>query len=92
MNSEPFIIKNGLIVTVNENDDIFSGDIYISENRITDVAPEIARSESNLFDASDYIVIPGFVQTHTRSFVYSRLQRMACARAEAASASLPRTR
>jgi len=58
------LLKNGLILTVNENSDIFPGDILIKGNTIEQIAEKIDISDAASFDASGYIVMPGFIQTH----------------------------
>lgn len=58
------VIKNGLILTVNEQSDVFRGDLLIEDSKIVKIAHRIDEAKAEIFDASDYIVMPGFVQTH----------------------------
>ncbi len=58
------LIKNGLILTVNDNSDVFRGDLLINDSQIVNISGNIDATEAHIFDASDYIVMPGFVQTH----------------------------
>ena len=58
------LIKNGLIVTVNDNAQVFNGDILIEDNLISQIGTDIKDENAKIFDASEYIVTPGFVQTH----------------------------
>ncbi|MFD2618443.1 5'-deoxyadenosine deaminase [Terrilactibacillus laevilacticus] len=59
------LIKNAEIITMNQNDDIFIGDILINEDRIEDIAPNLSsNSVDKVIDATHRTVIPGFVQTH----------------------------
>lgn len=64
MNGNTLLIKNGTIVTVNRGMEIFSGDILIENNRIRSVAPHIDVPTKATFNAEDFVIVPGFVQTH----------------------------
>lgn len=64
MNTPSVLIKNGLIVTVNDKSDVFRGDLLIENGRITSIDKSLSSPDAVTFDASDYIVSPGFVQTH----------------------------
>lgn len=58
------LIKNGTIVTMNKDRDIFKGDILIQDNKITKVEDNINNTVDDVIDAKDKIIIPGFIQTH----------------------------
>jgi len=58
------LIKNGLIVTVNEKSEVFTGDILIEDDKIFKIDKSITDDNAEIFDGSEYIVTPGFVQTH----------------------------
>jgi 5-methylthioadenosine/S-adenosylhomocysteine deaminase len=58
------LIKNGLIVTANNNSEVFKGDILIEDDLISKIDAEIHVNNIQIFDASEYILTPGFVQTH----------------------------
>lgn len=60
----PLLIKNGLLVTVNNNSDVYTGDILIKDGIISKIEENLYEDTAEIFDASDYIVTPGFVQTH----------------------------
>jgi cytosine/adenosine deaminase-related metal-dependent hydrolase len=60
----PLIIKNGLIVTINGNGDIYQGDILIEDKYIREIGANLNYTNAETFDASNYIVIPGLIQTH----------------------------
>ena len=64
MPSTPILIKKGLIVTVNESSDVFLGDILVKDSRIADIGTDLNDPHATTFDASDYFITPGFVQTH----------------------------
>ena len=58
------LIKNGLIVTVNDKSEVFKGDILVEDGLISKIDNNISEESTQIFDASEYIVSPGFVQTH----------------------------
>ncbi len=62
--SHSILIKNALIVTVNPQMDVFRGDLLVRGNRIDELAPSLNISADETIDAIDYIITPGFVQTH----------------------------
>ncbi len=64
MKGKTLLIKNGTIVTVNREMEVFSGDILIENNRIRSVAPHIDVAAEDIFNAEDFVIVPGFVQTH----------------------------
>ena len=64
MPSKPILIKNGLIVTVNNSSDIFQGDILVENSTIKNIGPQIIEPDATIFDASEYFITPGFIQTH----------------------------
>jgi len=59
------LIRNGLIVTMNDALDVVRGDIWIEDSRIKSIgqAPSGARPDTTI-DAAGAIVLPGFIQTH----------------------------
>lgn len=58
------LIKNGQLVTMNGNRDIFKGDVLIEANRILSIAPEIKVENCDVIDAAGLVLIPGLIQTH----------------------------
>ena len=58
------LIKNGLIATMDEQANIFTGSLLIKDNLIQDINPQESSSDIQIFDASGFIIVPGFVQTH----------------------------
>ena len=64
MQSVPILIKNGFIVTVNSDSEVFRGDILVGDKKILKIGKNIDHQGATIFDASDYIVSPGFIQTH----------------------------
>jgi 5-methylthioadenosine/S-adenosylhomocysteine deaminase len=58
------LIKNAEIITMNENEEIITGDIYIVDDRIVEIGLSLSHSANKIIDAAGRTVIPGFVQTH----------------------------
>ncbi len=58
------LLKNAFIVTQNENREAFIGDIWVAENRIKEIAPQIDNPGIEEMDLSGYTIIPGMVQSH----------------------------
>lgn len=62
---ETILIKNAQIITMNDNEDIINGDIYIEGNVIKEIGKNLVKDHADkVIDATNRIVIPGFVQTH----------------------------
>lgn len=60
------LIKNGTIISQNENRDIFQGSIYIEDNIISEISKKNIAVEADFkIDALGQIVIPGLINTHT---------------------------
>ena len=56
------IIKNGTIVGLNQ---IYKGNIYIKDGKITAISEEYLDMESNdILDATDMMVFPGGIDAH----------------------------
>jgi 5-methylthioadenosine/S-adenosylhomocysteine deaminase len=62
MNS--ILIKNTEIVTMNAQEEIIFGDIFIEDDRIVEVGPNLSYVANKVIDATGRTVIPGFIQTH----------------------------
>lgn len=62
--TESILIKNGTIVTMDRNNSIVRGDVLIRDGRIVEIATNIDDTASEVIEASDCAVLPGFVQTH----------------------------
>ena len=61
------LIKNGTILTQNKNRDILHADILIQEDKITEVTKGIKEKTEFVIDASNKLVLPGLINTHTHS-------------------------
>jgi len=59
------LIKDGYVITMNENSDNIHADILIDDNKIKKIEANIASDEADeVINAKDKIVIPGLIQTH----------------------------
>lgn len=59
------LIKNAKIITVNSEKEILENtDILVKDGIITEIAPNIECTEAKILDASNKVVLPGFIQTH----------------------------
>ncbi|MCR6097656.1 5'-deoxyadenosine deaminase [Salipaludibacillus agaradhaerens] len=59
------LIKNAELITMNQQDDQFIGDIYIEHDTIKDIGKSLDYPEADkVIDATDRVVTPGFIQTH----------------------------
>ncbi|XMB67121.1 5'-deoxyadenosine deaminase [Mycoplasmatota bacterium zrk1] len=58
------LVKNGTIVTMNENRDQFIGDLLIEGNKIKEIAKVINVECDQVIDATNKVVIPGLIQAH----------------------------
>jgi 5-methylthioadenosine/S-adenosylhomocysteine deaminase len=58
------LIRNGLIVTMNDRFDVVEGDVSIEDGRVAAIGSSIAGRHEKTIDARGGYVLPGLVQTH----------------------------
>ena len=58
------LIKNGYLVTMDSESKRFYGDLLIEDKKIKQIAPKIDLQAESVIDATDKVVLPGFVQSH----------------------------
>lgn len=58
------MIKNAEIVTMNSKEEIFIGELFIENDRVAEIGPNLNHSADKVIDAAGKTVIPGFIQTH----------------------------
>jgi len=61
--SDPILIKNGTLVTMDQTNSVMLGDMLISDQRIQAIGAVAGRAPIEI-DARGCAVLPGFVQTH----------------------------
>ena len=58
------LLRNGLVITMNDRFDIVDGDVSIRDGRIAAIGPSIAERHERVIDARGGYVLPGLIQTH----------------------------
>jgi 5-methylthioadenosine/S-adenosylhomocysteine deaminase len=58
------LIKNGYLITMNEQDQRINADLLIEGNTIKQISPAIDVTADKVIDARSMLVLPGFVQSH----------------------------
>ena len=60
------LIRGGILVTMNAEREVFTGDLRIEGERISELGKNLkARPNEQVLDAHDCFVIPGLIQVHT---------------------------
>ncbi|MER8236323.1 amidohydrolase family protein [Streptomyces sp. NPDC094049] len=63
------LITGGTVITMDPAlGDLTRGDVLIEDGRITEVAPHIDAPDAEVIDASERIVMPGFVDNHRHAW------------------------
>jgi 5-methylthioadenosine/S-adenosylhomocysteine deaminase len=60
---EHLLIRNGLVLTM-EREQPLRADVLIENGVIVDMGPKLASPKATVFDATQHLVLPGFVDTH----------------------------
>jgi cytosine/adenosine deaminase-related metal-dependent hydrolase len=69
MASQRLLIRNGYVVSLDpEIGDLPRGDILVEGSTIAAVGPDLQAGDCEVIDATDCIVIPGFVDTHRHTW------------------------
>ncbi|GAB4034905.1 amidohydrolase family protein [Spirosoma jeollabukense] len=65
MKTNKVLLKGGCVVTMDEQRHVFKrADVLITGERITAIQPDIDADDCDIIDASNMIVMPGFIDTH----------------------------
>ena len=65
MKTNKILLKGGCVVTMDEQRHVFKrADVLITGERITAIQPDIDADDCEVIDASNMIVMPGFIDTH----------------------------
>jgi 5-methylthioadenosine/S-adenosylhomocysteine deaminase len=62
--TDSLLIRNGLIVTMNDRFDIVDGDVSIQDGRIAAIGSNLAGRHAKTIDARGGFILPGLIQTH----------------------------
>src|SRR3954471_24860761 len=58
------LVRDGLIVTMNDRFEVLQGDVSIRDGRIAAIGPGLTGSHDRTVDARGGFVLPGLIQTH----------------------------
>ncbi len=68
MNMPRTLIKGATIITMDALGDLPQGDILVTGDTLTDIAPSIHADDAQVLDASGFIIIPGLVNAHMHTW------------------------
>jgi cytosine/adenosine deaminase-related metal-dependent hydrolase len=69
MTERSVLLRGGRIISMDDSiGELPQGDVLIRDGRIAEVATSIDAPESDVFDASNMLVLPGFVDTHRHTW------------------------
>src|SRR4030081_2419425 len=59
------LLKGGIVLTLDRQvGDFAQADVLVEDGKIREVRPNVAASDAAVVDATNRIVIPGFIDTH----------------------------
>ncbi|GAE25182.1 S-adenosylhomocysteine deaminase [Halalkalibacter wakoensis JCM 9140] len=61
------LIKNAMILTMKQNQEIVEGDILIADDRIIDIRKHIHVQADEVIQANGMVAMPGLINTHQHS-------------------------
>jgi 5-methylthioadenosine/S-adenosylhomocysteine deaminase len=63
------LLKDGIVLTLDRKiGDFARADVLIEDGKIREIRPDIAATDAAVVDATNRIVVPGFVDTHSHSY------------------------
>jgi len=62
------LIRGATIVTMDAQGDLPSGDILVTGDTLTEIAPAIHADDAQLVDATGHIIIPGLINAHMHTW------------------------
>jgi cytosine/adenosine deaminase-related metal-dependent hydrolase len=62
------LIRGATVITLDAQGDLQRGDVLVTDDTITDIAPTIAADDAQVVDAAGCIVIPGLVNAHMHTW------------------------
>lgn len=58
------LIKQACVVTMNERNEVFNGDVLVEDRRIIKMGQSLQETADRVIQAGGKVLLPGFVQTH----------------------------
>jgi len=69
MSSQRLFIRNGFVVSMDPDvGEIANGDVLVEDGAIVEVGRGLSVEDAEIVDATDMIVMPGFVDTHRHTW------------------------
>ena len=68
MNMTRTLIKGATIITMDAQGDLPQGDILVTGDTLTEIAPSLHADDAQLVDATGYIIIPGLINAHMHTW------------------------
>jgi cytosine/adenosine deaminase-related metal-dependent hydrolase len=62
------LIKGATVITMDALGDLPQGDILVTGDTLTDIAPVIHADDAEVIDATGYIIIPGLINAHMHTW------------------------
>ena len=62
------LIRGGTVVTMDAQGDLARGDVLVTGDSITEIAPAMSVDDAQVVDATGCIVIPGLVNAHMHTW------------------------
>jgi cytosine/adenosine deaminase-related metal-dependent hydrolase len=62
------LIRGGTVVTMDAQGDLAQGDVLVTGDRITEIAPAMSVDDAQVVDATGCIVLPGLVNAHMHTW------------------------
>ncbi|MDP1656331.1 MAG: amidohydrolase family protein [Hylemonella sp.] len=62
------LIRGATVITMDAQGDLLRGDVLVTDDRITEIAPALQVDDADVVDASGCIVIPGPVNAHMHTW------------------------
>lgn len=62
------LIRGATVITMDAQGDLLRGDVLVTDDRITEIAPALQVDDADVVDASGCIVIPGLVNAHMHTW------------------------
>ena len=67
-NQQTTLLKNATVITMDAQGDLPQGDVLITGDTLTEIAPGIHANDAQVIDASGFIIIPGLINAHMHTW------------------------